>query len=344
MPTETRMTYRYERRADPELAAPFAKDPAGEEFLERLNAILAPHADAELADLDEEYPTLHVVGVPRSGTTLLYQLVASGLEVGYVNNLVAATWRAPVYGLRLSRKLGLERPESSFESSFGRTQGIAEPHEFGYFWNDHLRYPGLAEQPPGHDATIDWPYLRRVLLNMAHENRGPMAFKPMLLTWHLEPMLEHMPRTCYVWIRRDLKQNALSLLDMRRSLYGSYDGWASLRPGGPDWLAEEPPWRQVAAQVTALDRTIEHALERLGPAHVLSLRYEELCASPRETVERVRDLLGSKGFAPAQRDVQLEPFEERRNDLDAEFGARVEEALEHFASELPQLESSREAR
>jgi hypothetical protein len=338
------MTYRYERRIDPELAPAFAKDPAGEEFLERLNAILAPHADAELLELEEEYPTLHLVGVPRSGTTLLYQLVAAGLEVGYVNNLVAATWRAPVYGLRLSRKLGLDRAESSFESSYGRTRGITEPHEFGYFWNDHLRYPSLAEQPAGHEATIDWPYLRRLLVNMAHENRGPMAFKPMLLVWHLETMLEHMPRTCYVWIRRDLRQNALSLLDMRRSLFGSYDGWASLRPGGPDWLEGEPPWRQVAAQVIMLDRVLEQAFERLGPRHVLSLTYEELCSAPSETLERIRDLLGSKGCAPSMRDLELKPFEERRNELEAEFGARVEEALEHFSREPPELEPSGGAR
>jgi hypothetical protein len=338
------MTYRYERRVDPELAEPFAKDAAGEAFLERLNAILAPHADADLLDLEEEYPTLHIVGVPRSGTTLLYQIVASGLDVGYVNHLVAATWRAPVYGLRLSRKLGLDRPDSSFESSFGRTQGITEPHEFGYFWNDHLRYPDLAEQPPGHETTIDWPYLRRVLVNMAHENQGPMAFKPMLLIWHLETMLEHMPLTCYVWIRRDLKQNALSLLDMRRSLLGSYDRWASLRPGGPQWLAEEPPWRQVAAQAIMLERVIERAFDRLGPRHVLPLRYEDLCAAPRETLEQIRDLLGSKGFAPRRREGDLAPFGERRNELEVEFGSRVEEALEYFSSELPKLQRSGEAR
>jgi Sulfotransferase family len=321
---------RFQRRQDADLAATFAKDPAEERLLERLNDVLAPHAEHDLLELDERWPTLHVVGAPRSGTTLLHQLVASGLEVGYVNNLVAAFWRAPVYGIGLSRKLRLDELRSSFESGFGRTRDIQEPHEFGYFWNDHLRYPDLSERPDGHEETIDWPHLRRVLLNMADASGRPMAFKPMLLVWHLEKMVEQMPRTCYVWIRREQKQTALSLLAMRRALFASVDHWVSLRPHGPDWLAHEPPWRQVAAQVVALERVLERAFERLGEESMLVLRYEELCASPRAALERVRDLLGSKGFAPDLRDFEFPPFAERRSELEGEFGARVEEALEDF--------------
>ena len=224
------------RRIDPEdLTEAFAKDQSEEDFLEQLNLALAPRAEADYREeLAEAYPTLHVIGVPRSGTTLLYQVVASGLEIGFVNHLVAAFWLAPVYGLRLSRKLGLDRRTSSFESAFGRTPDVGEPHEFGYFWNHHLRYPDLCEQPPGHDGSIDWPHLRKVLVNLAHANQGPMAFKPMLLTWHLETMLEHMPRTCYVWIRRDLRETALSLLahaPIAPRLGGRVDVAAAARAG-----------------------------------------------------------------------------------------------------------------
>lgn len=320
-------------RDDPEFAAEFAKDASDEELLVTLNAALAPVEEEGYLELRETYPTLHVIGVPRSGTTLLYQVVAAGLEIGYVNNLVAAFWRAPVFGIRLSRKLGLDRFESSFDSRFGRTRGVGEPHEFGYFWNHHLRYPGLYALPDGHEETIEWNRLRTVIANMAHWNHGPIAFKPMLLTWHLERMAREMPLTCYVWIRRDLHATALSLLEMRRSLFGSYENWASLRPHGPDWLAPEPPWRQVAAQVVTLERALEAAAAALGPERVLELTYEELCADPRGTVERVRALLSAHGHEPATRELAVSSFEARRRDpLEAEFGTRVDEALEEFRS------------
>jgi hypothetical protein len=322
------------RRIDPDdLEHPFAKEPSDEEFLERLNLTLAPRAEAEYLELDEVYPTLHVIGVPRSGTTLLYQVVASGLEIGFVDNLVAAFWLAPVYGLRLSKKLGLGRQTSSFESTFGRTPGIGEPHEFGYFWNHHLRYPDLCEQPTGHEGSIDWARLRKVLVNLAHVAGGPMAYKPMLLTWHLETMLEHVPRTCYVWIRRDLCDTALSLLRMRRSLRGSDRAWVSLRPVGPSWLENEPPWRQVAAQAVVIERVIEAAAARMGPEHVLELRYETLCARPSAVVGQIRDFLGSKGHAPALRPADLGSFQPRGDgELAAEYGPQVREAIREYSA------------
>lgn len=321
----------YRRRHDPELAEGYRKDPAEEDFLERVNGVLGAAEEGGYRDLPERLPTLHVVGAPRSGTTLLYQVIARGLDVGYVNNLIASFWLAPVTGVRLSRKLGLAAtPSSSFASSFGRTEGVAEPHEYGYFWNHHLGYPDLAERDAGHGATIDWARLRRVLVNMAEAEGRPVAFKPMLLVWHLEEMLRWMPRTCYVWIRREPRDTALSILRMRRSLLGDESGWASLRPRGiPD---DAPPWEQVAAQVVLLERVLEGVAARLGPRHVLPVRYERLCADPGGVLEEIRDMMGAKGRAPARRPGEIPPFEERRNaTLDAEFGARIDAALARYS-------------
>lgn len=323
----------YRRRIDPPLSDAFRKDARQEDFLERLNLILQPHAEAEQEpDPEEVYPTLHVVGAPRSGTTLMYQVVASGLDVGYVNNLSAAFWLAPAYGVMLARALGVDRLQSNFASTFGRTEGVGEPHEFGYFWNHFLGYPDLSERGPDHEASIDWPRLRRTLITMARDNGGPMAFKPMLLVWHLEEMLRHMPRTCYVWIRREQRDTALSLLKMRMSLFGTYDRWASLRPVAPE-LEGEPPWRQVAAQVVLLEQVLEDVHRRLGDAHMLAVTYARLCADPVGVLGDVRDLMGAKGHVPELRTPDLAPFTEMRNSrLDAEFGARIDEALEHYAA------------
>jgi hypothetical protein len=319
-------------RQDPVLVAPFEKDQSDEELLGQLNAALAPLEESMYLDRDEAYPTLHVIGVPRSGTTLLHQILAAGLEIGYVNNLTAVFWQAPVLGLRLAKKLGTDHFDSSFESAFGRTHGISEPHEFGYFWNHHLGYRGLSALPEGHEETIDWARLRRVLLNMAHSNRGPMMFKPMLLIWHIRRMARELSKTCYVWITRDHRETALSLLAMRKSLYGSYEQWASLRPHGPDWLAGEPPWRQVAAQVVTLEREIEAAAVELGSERVLRVGYDDVCARPDSVVEQVQTLLASHGWEPPLRAATLTRFRPRRRDsLEAEFGTLVEEALDDYS-------------
>src|SRR5699024_2522631 len=154
--------------------------------------------------------------------------------------------------------------------------GVAEPHEFGYFWNHHLRYPDLCERPPAHEATIDWDGLRAVITNMAEARGAAIAFKPMLLIWHMEAMARALPRTCFVWIRREPREVALSLLRMRLALRGSVEEWASLRPAAA--AAERDPYRQVAAQVLLLDRAIAASARRLGADTVMEVDYGRLCA------------------------------------------------------------------
>ena len=77
-------------RIEPELVGAYRKDASFEHVLKALNDSLAECHDRELLDLEERFPTIHVIGAPRSGTTLLTQLVSSSLDVGYINNLIAA--------------------------------------------------------------------------------------------------------------------------------------------------------------------------------------------------------------------------------------------------------------
>ena len=281
-------------RRDPELAEPYRKDPTEERFLEQLNQSLAPAQEASWRDIPERYPTLHVIGVPRSGTTLMTQLLANHLEVGYVNNLIAAFWLAPTFGIRLSRKLLKERP-TGYESEFGRTRRIEEPHEFGYFWAQLLGYDEFRERDPAFETTIDWKRVRTVMTNIADAFDAPVVFKSPLLGWHIRTMLATLPRTCFLRICRDPTDNALSLLDYRRKFLGSEERWVSLKPRAFEVLQKQPYWRQVAGQVYHLDQGFSARIAAAGSPNVLDIEYAELCRNPRGVLSRVRLLLEQQG-------------------------------------------------
>ena len=168
---------------------PYRKHDDDEAFLEWLNGLLAgPEADG-YEELEERHPTVHVLGLPRSGTTLALQLIAAHTDIAYVDHVAAAFPRAPMVGLRLAQKLrrGLPRT-SSYASDFGRTASLTEPHEFTYFWSRLLDLPygldGLAQPEPGHQ--VDWDRARRVLTNMCAAVDGPLAFKSFHVIWQLE--------------------------------------------------------------------------------------------------------------------------------------------------------------
>jgi len=293
----------------PELTERYRKDAGDEAFLEHFNTLLRPFQEKEYGDLVDAPPTIHVVGAPRCGTTLLTQLLAAHLDVGHINNLIARFWRAPVYGIRLSRILLLEKGPSNYESSFGRTSNIDEPHEFGYFWHELLGCREMILQPPEDEDRIDWNRVRKLLNNIADAFGKPVLFKSASVLTHMFRLQQILPRTIFVCVRRDPTFNALSILKYRRAFYGSADQWVSYKPPEYAWLKDEPVWTQVAGQVFFLERAMDAQIERLGGRNVVKTTYEDLCREPLDVLRRVRGAL-------------------RANDWETEFVSQPPESLQ----------------
>ena len=325
-------------RVEPSLAARFEKSESQEEFLAHMNEVLADFDSTISHPPEREWPLLFIVGVPRSGTTLLHQLIVTSLEVGYVNNLIAAFWRAPNVGIRLSRKLlGDEVPPSRLSSEFGRTTGIHEPHEFGYFWSEALGYGELTEESA--PMSIDWDDLRSTLLQMAQTAGKPMAFKAMLTNWHVDHITQAIPEARFVWIRRDPFQTAVSLIESRSSFLGSSREWFSLKPLGYQGLQSRSVEEQVAFQVMAINRRVRDAFESIDSGRVFDTEYESLCLDPVSVMNAVRDMLTTGGTEVAWRHaIPGKLLAHRRSIADTERlgidAVRLKQWLKHYALEM----------
>ena len=282
-------------RAEPKLVGPYRKDLRDEQFLKTLTDPWAEVPDSQLGVDGPPLPTVHVIGAPRSGTTVTTQLLAASLDVGYVNNLVASFWRAPVFGLRLSQKVLGPGGPTTFASDFGRTRGIREPHEFGYFWSDVLGYRDMQEQPSEFEDSIDWARIRRLFANMTDACGKPMVFKSFLLAWHLQRTVREMPDSLFVWVRRDPVENALSLLRAREKQLGSADAWISMRPRQYEWLRHESPEVQTAGQVRFVEQAIERQAGLVDSRNLIEVNYDQLCRNPAELVDAVAVRLDSLG-------------------------------------------------
>ena len=111
--------------------------------VDALNDALAPLEQALIEEFEAPTePLVFIVGAPRSGTTLLTQLLISQYEIGYVSNLIARFWKAPYLGLLLAKEIrDPDRPpDVGFSSDRGFTSGYEGPHEFGYFWRRWFDY------------------------------------------------------------------------------------------------------------------------------------------------------------------------------------------------------------
>ncbi len=282
-------------RHDYALSDEYRKDPLDEHFLRHLNDIIAPHEESLLEDIGEPYPTIHVVGAPRSGTTLLTQLISRHLDVGCINNLIAAFYRAPIHGIRLSKKLLGDRRPQSLESTYGRTQNLTDPHEFGYFWAQILNYQEQAEPSDPAASPIDWNRLRLILTNMTAAQNGALVFKSFVTGFYARQLHQVLPKTILVHVRRNTEDNAHSILRMRREYSGSVDNWVGVKPNAFTWLRTQPPPVQAVGQVLYVEAALRAALSLIDQKNVVDVEYESLCMSPLVALERVLTALHENG-------------------------------------------------
>ena len=301
-------------------------------------------ANAALAEADDrlttgfcapEHPVTFIVGLPRSGTTLLHQVLAASLRIGYVSNLLARFWRAPFIGAAYERDILGVPVAARFTSRYGNTFGAAEPAEWGWFWRHWLAMPERG-RCVGED--FDPRMLTRKLHALEAAKGLPLLFKNLDLTLNIGRFAGLFRRVLLIEIRRDPLRVCESLLVARLDRYGD-----PRTPFGPmtSSAAETDPVRAVVRQARDLAEEIQTAKTAVGASAALTIEYDELCAKPERAVERVRHFMLGHGVSLERGETPLpESFADRTEPDPAvePFQARLERlAAEEIDGDRPRL-------
>jgi Sulfotransferase family len=258
-----------------------------------LNSVL-DRTETATADAGAEplaHPPIFIVGPPRTGSTLLYQLVAARFNVGYISNRHCRLYGAPS---RVERRTETQ-PTLELTSRYGRTTSPNSPSECAEYWYRFFRrspqYVPRAEMPDHQSRRL------RASVRALGDAAGlPLVFKNLICAARLEPIAGALPEAVFVRIRRDLLATATSLLAGRKALFGDYRHWWSTEPPEIDRLRALPPEEQVVEQVRAVDALIDRAREELGPNRFCELTYESLCEDAPAALARIAKLAEQNGF------------------------------------------------
>lgn len=311
----------------------YMKDPSAEDLVLEVNEALLPMEQARYRDVSVDQPYIFVFGLPRSGTTLITQLIAQCTKSGFINNFMARFWKVPVTGIRFARALGLADNSGSFESTFGATDSLLDIHEFGYFWRHWLRKKTFEdiEQAAELEREIDWPGLYAVLANIQNEFDRPVVMKNALGAYHLGKLKETIGMVIYVYIERDELDVAESILKARRQYYEDPNKWWSYVP--PDFrkVFDLDYWHQIAGQVALLQQQYERELNNPDVAeNVIRVRYEDLVMDPAGFLEHLTEMC--EALYGRRLDKGLEPpaLELRSGNPQSEERERFRELLDEF--------------
>lgn len=312
----------------------YAKDEQAENFLLEMNRLLMERERALYKNYVIEHPFLFVFGAPRSGTTLLTQLIAASLDVGFINNLMARFWLAPLHGIRLSlHVLGTDR-KITFQSHYARTAAITDIHEFGYFWRYWLKKESTRGVTHAREmeAEIDWQGLRMTLANIQNEFGRAMVFKNIFGSYHLRKMREVLGKVIYIYIERDPLDTAISILDARKKYYTDLNTWWSYMPVEYDLLKDRDYWEQIAGQVYFLRRYYRKRLRENAADISVEIDYETLCRQPLDVLNRIRELAFQQyGSELPITTPPPQPFPFRTYNERQEEKVKFQQLLEKFA-------------
>lgn len=223
------------------------------------------------------YRPIFIVGSPRAGTTLLYQLLVQYFPVGYLSNLHCVFWGAPSWVERAIP--GTLTAPAECASRYGRTKGLRAPSECGEYW-----YRFFSRSP--HYATTNSvapESLQRLRVSVGCLTRafgGPVLFKNVINTGRLEAIGRALPEALFIEAKRDPVATGISLLEARRRIWGDYSHWWSLEPPDVERLKKLPPHEQVIEQVCEAEKMVVAARKNLGSNRFYTVDYNELCQSP----------------------------------------------------------------
>jgi hypothetical protein len=235
---------------------------------------------------------LLILGAPRCGSTLLYQVMAASFDVSYLTNLHCRMYGSPALAERLvrGRRTGVE-----YSSRYGTTAGLLAPAECGEFWYRFFRR-SPQHVPLGAESTAAMDRLRASVSRLEQAAGRPLVFKNLICSLRVGPIAAALPDALFLVLHRDLVENAQSLLAARMQIRGSYADWWSAEPPGVERIRGLPPEQQVVEQVRGVYSAIDAERAEAGAGRFLDLSYEDLCRDPEAMLRTIAEFCAGRGL------------------------------------------------
>lgn len=304
-----------------------------------LFARLEPVPQLTPAQADAWERPIFVLGLPRSGTTLLQGLLALNPEAAYASRLdcfnphtflvlrrLGAAWlvgRLPRWARGIDNvQVGWLTPD---EDEFALTVLTVDGPWLGAaFPRSVRRYKQRCPVNPDWNGRASWQSaLATFTRKLVSLHDRPLVLKSPLHMMRIPDILAVFPKARFVTIFRDPRDQVRSVNSVTRQSHV----WPSLQSV-----------RQPAEQAHEFNRVVlERYFEtrhQIDPDRLLEITYEDLVAAPHETLRRIHDRLRIPGLTAVLSRFDAEPawLGYRRNTHQPLSDSEVEQMTRRFAT------------
>ena len=227
--------------------------------------------------------TVLVVGGPRSGTTIVYQLLAKHLNVSYTSNWTGLFPRSPIAAGSLMKRWQHD-PRSATRNFFGSVSGMDGPNDAFGVWNRWFGGIRGRPEPPSPEAAEE---MRSFVRSWNAAFGRPLLNKNNRNGLLIEALAEALPKAVFVVVERDPVFVAQSLLESRKTVHGDASAGWGLLARDADPADPEGAVAAVCDQVREFQAEIGAQVDRVDPARAVRIRYDAFCRDPGATLAAV---------------------------------------------------------
>lgn len=268
-------------------------------IFERVNRSLH-HIEAKTQhpiELPHKLTPVFIVGLPRSGTTLLYQLLLNYFDWIYLPASLDYFYSSPVSICRLQRRLFPQGSTLNYQSEYGISHASSfsaklwspvEGHRVWQRWfsEEPTHYHGSSLSP---GAIHEMRCMVAGLMAIAGQ---PFLNKNPRHSMRLLALSQAFPDALFIVLNRDLLYVAQSLYLARireRPKPDPNDDWWGTKPKEYLNLRHEDPMTQAAGQAKAIASELSQQLAACKNSYI-EYNYDDVCRHPERVLDELQTI------------------------------------------------------
>ena len=281
--------------------------------------------------LKNKYPPTFIVGVPRSGTTVVYLHMVNTYHFSYFPNAAKYNPRSCILRTFFSKITASYQP--TYESSYGILEGGLSPSDGWDIFNrwfpcyDH----GMPVKEKKLYELINIIRLMEIIFGAPFLNKNNHNSTRIL---HLNRLF---PDAFFIHVKRDIYETALSLVESREANNIRLNQWWGVSPPlfYDKYFTGEI--EQVVYQIKGVEDHIQESLGYIDPDRRRVISYKDFCDSRDDIInwtgERYRDLNVNirKRKYPGDPGQGIIPG---KREIPGDFKDKVDEALSRYDEDV----------
>jgi len=245
---------------------------------------------------EPEWPIVLISFLPRSGSTLLYQLLAKTGNFNYISNFQSRFWRSPCVGRLIENSISPRLySEIQLSSDFGNTKGFSSPHEFNYFWEEHLGIDGNnnSEIKTAEFTKKKQEEFRKEIIGLLSQEAKPLLFKREYLILNLSILKNVFPNVRIINLERNFDDIISSQMKAIEKVHANnYEGFFGTALESFVYDENITLESNVRRQTKQLKERLDHEIEESGfPA--ITVEYEKLCQDAESEMSKIKNWISA---------------------------------------------------